>query len=169
MRAKFIKEGVGDKYLYKKHGIKNDFDEFDRRYNSIENRSKLNLIGSFISRSEDKVDVYKNPKLLNNLQSWVRGCSDREGNLYIADDQDILHDELAYFLVRKGMKDDFVDWQRFEDTSTFYLAEGYDLSMEGLENALEDDQKETINTYAPRVEKANPQFNFIYNKTILEA
>lgn len=170
MRARYVNtnEGVGDEYVFNKHGINRDFDEFDRKFIHVKNKKRMNLIGSFISRAEEEVDVYKNPDTLDTLQSWIRACSDRYGNLFVADNQDILHDELAYFLTKQGMKDDFVDWQRLEDTNEFYLAEGYDLGMHGLEYELDDNQKETINNYAPKVKNNNPQYIFIYNKTILE-
>ena len=117
----------------------------------------------------EPVEVYKNPQSLKRLQPWIRGCSDKDGNLYVADSQDILHHDLATFLVSKGIKDDFVDWQRHGKNNTFYLAEGYDLNGRGLQEELTDEQVERINTYTPKVAETHPMYKFIQDTTILNA
>lgn len=171
MRAKFIKEGIGDKYLYNKYGIKDDDIEFQKKYNIEYARKSLIPIGSFQSiYDKSQVQVYKNPSTLKHFNGWVRGCSDKYGDIYIADNEDILHYNLVLYLISKfGMRDDFIDWQQYYDTNQFYLAEGYDLSNKGLEGELTDEQKETINNYAPRVIAKHPNFKFITDKTILLA
>jgi len=171
MRAKFIKEGVGDKYLYNKHGIKDDDVDFQKKYNIEYARKSLIPIGSFQSiYDKSQVQVYKNPATLKHFNGWVRGCSDKHGDIYIADNEDILHYNLVLYLINKfGMHDDFIDWQQYYDTNEFYLAEGYDLSNNGLDEELTDEEKEKINDYAPRVIAKHPNFKFITDKTILNA
>jgi hypothetical protein len=127
------------------------------------------MIGTFKGTFDlNRVEVYKNPQTLRRLKYWVRACSDEHGNLYVADSYDILHFELAKFLALRGIFD-LIDWQRYKNTNTWYLAEGYDLSDKGLENELDDESADLINRLAPAVKERHKQFKFIYDKTILRA
>lgn len=127
-----------------------------------------NLMGTFIGPYEnERIDVYKNPRTLVRLQKWVRGCSDMEGNLYVADSQNVMHNDIAEFL-RKHKKINLIDWQRFGNSNTFYLAEGYDLNLNGLADELSDEEKEMIKTSVPMLRKNFPMFTFIENKTIIQ-
>ena len=128
------------------------------------------VVGWFISKyDKEKVDVYKNPQTLKNFQSWIRGCSDKFGNLYVADSQNILHNDLGQFLIRKGIHDNMLDWQRYRDTDKFYLAEGYDLDMLGLQNALEPEELKMIQTFSAKAKEMHPRFAFISDKTIIDS
>lgn len=127
------------------------------------------MIGTFMGQFDhNRIEVYKNPQTLRRLKYWVRACSDEHGNLYVADSYDVLHFELGKFLALRGIFD-LIDWQRYKNTNTWYLAEGYDLNNNGLENELDEESAELINKLAPIVEERHKQFNFIYDETILRA
>ena len=128
------------------------------------------FVGRFMSDYDKEfVEVYKNPQTLKNLQPWIRACSDKFGNLYVADSQNILHSDLGKFLIKKGIHDNMIDWQRYKDTNKFYVAEGYDLSMLGLENALEPEELNMIRRFSKAVKEEHTRFAFISDKTILDS
>ena len=66
MRAKFVIEGVGDKYLFNKYNMKDEDVEFEKTYQSYQAQQKLIHIGSFLDEIDEKTYVYKNPKKLTN-------------------------------------------------------------------------------------------------------
>lgn len=126
------------------------------------------MIGTYRGQWDaNRIEVYKNPKTLKRLYSWVRACSDKNGNLYVANSEDTLHHELAKFLINRGILE-LIDWQRLRNTDTFYLAEGYDLSVVGLDNALTPEEKKMISNFSDKVIEKHPKFNFIHDRTILE-
>lgn len=127
------------------------------------------FIGTFDSDFDGKVEVYDNPQTISKLQPWIRGCSDEDGNLYVADSQNILHYELASYLTIEFGKLHLIDWQRYGGSNTFYLAEGYDLSDVGLTNSLSEKEIAEIEEMAVMVKNRNKQYEFIHDKTILNA
>jgi hypothetical protein len=176
MRAKFIniEEGVGDKYLQNHYGIKDEDTEFEKKYQNELAKKSLIPIGSFVDEMDEIANVYKNPPSLKYLQMWVRACSDDKGNLYVADSQDIMHWNLEDFLKNQGISSKstyqktFMDWQRHKDTDVFYVAEGYDLELVGLNLSLSKEEKQQFKEYSQAVIKRNPQIKFVYNKTIID-
>ena len=72
-------------------------------------------------RQKTDVEVYKNPKSIKRMGSYNRAISDSEGNLYVADDHNILHSELRNFL--KIPYEGSFNWTRYARSNMFYPAE----------------------------------------------
>lgn len=159
-----VSEGVGDEYLKKKHHIASEFDDFDTIYNKIKNReNKEDII-----YEHNGLTIIKNPKNLNNLGSGVRGVVDIDGNIYVGNKINTLHEELLKILDRKNIVNYRVNWdteipenyitiQRYGNTNTFFLAES-NLMMIPDDDRFDDvsaSREESIPKFIEFIKKAN--------------
>lgn len=124
---------------------------------------------------KSKFEVYKNPKTLERLSPYCRGFLDKNGNLYLVNNNDdITHYDLAKFLNRLGYPiptskkiylffDEVVPIIRNDNTNDFYMGEGF--------TKIFDDDNEfkerNIDTFLNSVQKilnkgkiVNPNYNF---------
>lgn len=86
----YIEEGVGDIYAEKKFGIPNQDTVFDDLYKSSKEKEANEPVaisyGKLKTNDTEKspIEIYKNPKSLNNFGIDVRAIGDSYGNLYVA-------------------------------------------------------------------------------------
>ena len=114
---------------------------------------------------ENTVGIYKNPPSIKRMGKFIRAITDIDGNFYVSDHYDCTHDDIIYFLCKKGeLKEDYWDyqkldsytnlvaWQRKSNTKDFYLAESYQLFSKA----------EKMDQWI--IENIVPYFNDKYNK-----
>lgn len=107
-------------------------------------------------------EIYKNPKSIKRMSSNLRGISDSEGNLYVADnDAHIIHKDIIWFLIDKGILpktmhsspydsrhyEHYVAWQRLNTTNKFAIGESY--------------HRDPPENFIKNLREKNPQFEFI--------
>lgn len=119
------------------------------------------------------IGIYKNPKTIKRFKSWCRGVSDKNGNFYLADDgMTIIHSDIFLWiqkntnLIRQSLDvnknteqllDDFIMWQRYQDTNLFTFSSTYNF----IDSDFPDER------WAQRAEKKNPKLEF-FNGTELQ-
>jgi len=118
----------------------------------------------------DEFDVYKNPRSMKRMGESLRAISDKEGNLYVVDDNatKFIHYQIADWLKIHGyintsghLKYDcknFLYWERLHGTNTFHLSGTYskiDLRKPQI--------RENYEKLARKVKQKNPQYSFISN------
>jgi len=128
------KEGVGDKYLQSKGVMPDSGDEFEKRWQQkqkSDSRDAINgeVVGQVVVDDKNAINgkgvinVYKNPKSLENFDKDVRAISDNEGNLYVGQfNSNYLHDNIGDAV---GIPDTYdttkyMTWVRVGDTNKFY-------------------------------------------------
>ncbi|MFW6219961.1 MAG: hypothetical protein ACOC33_03900, partial [bacterium] len=123
-------EGVGDKYLEKKHGFKPEFSSFEDDYKSYRNiEDKQQII-----RTEHAGNIIKNPTSLENIGPDVRGVIDKRGNLYLEENGSVIHERILQELTDRNqikyqnlwhlkLPEDFITIQRVGNTNDFVLGE----------------------------------------------
>ena len=177
-----VEEGVGDKFVEKKFGIKPEFNDFEKQYQQNIENNKV-VVDLKTGRK-----LIKNPKSLNTVDTDARGVIDTEGNLYIQVDGQNVHTYLLDVLIRKGIVNDDKDWYyalpksfvtvtRDGDTNTFYLGESNKQMIDIDRNEFPDyykdilvdynDAKPVFQKFLDRAKAKNPKFNFL-NINILE-
>ena len=127
------------------------------------------------------VGVYKNPKSIKRMESYIRGISDSDGNFYVVDSGEesrtmFIHTDIAKWLRSKGHisypgsvydpenMEKFVMWQRDRNTNNFFLSESYE------ERDFEDREfKEIVEELIDAVSTKNPQYNFYLDKIPMNA
>ena len=138
----FLKEafkdvGIGTQYLKNKGvNIEDDitmFNKLYKTYSAIRGEEEVLKIG--IDRKA--FIIIKNPRTLKNIEANVRGIIDKEGNIYVEQSQEILHNAIISGLERLNIIKD-VDWwwkllptefvtiQRYGDENLFLLGESND-------------------------------------------
>ena len=87
------------------------------------------------------IDVYKNPSSIKHMEHNIRGISDKDGNFYIVNKSNILHDRILDFLKGKDILTNTgwdnnnyyykgcIAWQRLHGTNELYLGETYSENM----------------------------------------
>ena len=105
-----IIEGVGDKYA-EKFGVKPEFQKFDGQYNQKENAENNEKI---VYTDSSGYTLIKNPKSLKNIGGDVRGVIDTEGNIYIAEKEGKIHDDILKILHQLGLVELDYCWQLHE-------------------------------------------------------
>ena len=100
----YIFEGVGDRYLEKKHHIPDIGNLFKTQWSrELKKRNIKDENGKLVGNTND-TNIYMNPTNLNNFEPEVRAITDVNGNLYVAQlDGDFTHAEIVNLLTKKGM------------------------------------------------------------------
>ncbi len=142
------REGVGDKYAEKAFGIPDTTRQTDvRTQQQMPDPNKGELVGQILNtdmyddwsfefgdeRPQPKpiANAFVNPKSLNDFEPSVRAVSDREGNLFVADkDEMFFHDNLMS-TVRKNKKyaipeTRYIQWYRFHNSNTFDTSNSFE-------------------------------------------
>jgi len=158
-----ILEGVADKYAEKHWGIRDEEEEFNRKYNQAN-------IGEKISSY-----IIKNPRSLNSFPKGCRGVITRDGDLYVAT-EDVIHVDILKDLKRFGIissspsgweditesKDiDFITVQRVWGKDIFAIGESYMLPKSSRDP---EGRKKALEFFIPFLERAknkNPKYKFI--------
>jgi len=146
-----MEEGVGDKYFEKVTGISPEISYF---HNQVRPGGE-EMIKTAFSR------IVKNPKSLDNIGPYVRGVIDKDGNLYLEEKSDTLHDFMLRELSTKGhfkyvedwdwkIPTEFITIHRIGDSKDFVVGESnLQMRPEELRFEMED---------APTREEAKPYF-----------
>jgi len=163
-----IEEGVGDKYLKRKHNISDEFEDFEKTYN----KSKLkkdNIIGTI-----GKTSIIKNPSNLDNIEYGVRCVITKNGDLYISDSMsDVIHNDILLFLKNKGIiseshikwenlenrkPNEFITVQRVWNKDIIAIGESYMIPKRG------EEKQNALNLFVPFFNNAkikNPNIKFV--------
>lgn len=113
---------------------------------------------------ESEISVYKNPKSITRMTDNFRAISDKEGNLYIADDGGLVfihaffYEELKRknFIPNFGSWDtayenlDVIGWQHLKN-NIFWCGEKYP-----------EEKKDEITKMVKNCKKMNPQYKFVF-------
>jgi hypothetical protein len=99
-----VNEGVGDAYAAKL-GIPDEFSDFDTKYAKEQNKEDI-----VYSKPYDDLVIIRNPKSWENIKAWVRGVIDKEGNLYVEQRPERIHDEILERLNDLGLVTYHKDW-----------------------------------------------------------
>ena len=145
-----ISEKIYDRY-------NDEFGEFNKYFNKYKNRQGGMISVGYV----DNVNIYKNPKNLDNFENNVRAILDKRGDLYVAqEDGDFIHGDIAKSL---GMtnnkygiydkKDSVVLLNRVGNKNSFALSDTFINFYE--------DNKNSIDTILTNGKKTNPQYDFI--------
>ena len=113
------------------------------------------------------LDIYKNPKSIKKMESWMRGISDKNGDLFVLDDggKYVIHNQFSTWLNQRGYpvpagdhvwydQDNVLCWMRLDNTNKFYLSETY---QEGDIEYIQENSIELVE----KVRQKNPSFIFI--------
>lgn len=160
-------EGVGDKYLEKKHGFKPEFDDFDKKYQSHQNMEN----GEKIVYKDNYTTIIRNPKTLKNIGPNVRGIIDKHGNLYVEEQPNVIHNVMLHRLNDVGLINYITGWhkkiptefitvQRLSNTNVFYLGE----SNEILSNRIDRSSNMEYWKDTPTPEEVRPAFKEFLRK-----
>jgi hypothetical protein len=132
------------------------------------------LVHQFTGRwSDSDIEIYKNPPSIKNMDYGARAISDREGNIWVADNSNTTHYEMFDALWSKKLipapwyhneTDDYnlymMGWQRLHKTNKFYVAETFDPEeIWSLESQIAE--------FAVAAQERNPQYEFLV-ESILE-
>ena len=170
-------EGVGDKYLERRHGMKPEFDDFEKDFKSQKNRED----GEKIVYKDENVTIIKNPNTLDNIGQYVRGVIDKEGNLYIEESANVVHNVildkldklgLINFVERwdKKLPTEFITVQRLGSSTAFFLGES-NVMMKDPEDRFDEDPywkdvpkieegKPVFEEFLRRAKQKNPKYDF---------
>jgi hypothetical protein len=122
-----------------------------------------------------KFEVYKNPTTLEKLSPYCRGFLDKNGNIYVVDNNDdITHYDLAKFLNKSGYPiptskkiylffDTVVPIIRYDSTNDFYIGEGFTKIFDQDNEFKERDIDTFLNDIQKILNKGkivNPNYNF---------
>lgn len=159
-------EGVGDKYAERRFNIPNQDDEFEKEYQQKlkkDNPSPEN--GKLVATVEDRtshefVNIYKNPKSLKNFGENVRGISDNNGNLYLAQfDKRFLHSDIGNALkIDLKNTNEFISWLRLRTNDIFITSYTFVESLKGMND-------ESFKIVQQRIEKINNIYPFKFMLT----
>lgn len=164
---KMENEGVGDKYLEKKFGIDQEFNDFHNKFNTktnYENEKVVNLNGLLLVR---------NPKSLKNIGDYVRGVVDKNGNIYVEIEVGYIHDyilnELDQFGLIKYVDEwenktptEFITIQRYSSTDLFYIGESYFLFNPNHFNYK--NLQQIFQNFINKAKQKNPQIKIVNEK-----
>jgi len=165
-------EGVGDKFLANKYITPDDNEEFEKIYKSKKQKEEDKPITYIKDRLGKITPVFKNPKNLFNFDRNVRAIADKEGNLYVAlEDNYFNHGKMANYLNTVGIincekyyennknnantnygiyanQSNYLLLNRKEDTNTFGVSDAYEHSGEASEDMFK------------ALRKRNPQYDY---------
>jgi hypothetical protein len=155
-------EGVADKYG-EKFGLANPDDEMNRiALSGIKQDDMGKFIGTY---RNGELNVYLNPKSLNNFDSDVRAVTHIDGNLYIFQTNESGYHSIITFVVNNSKTNDNIGdaytgkenltWHRIGKTNDF----GLSVSSKFYPQYPEIQQYVIENLKNSRI--VNPQFNFI--------
>jgi len=134
----------------------------------LKNLLKEDLIGRIRG-----YEVFKNPISISRMEDNLRAISDPDGNLFVIDSNDVMHNDIAAFLQKKGYKipesygtdglakiteRGYISWARKGNSKDFYLGESYVLGMYPFDA---HEVISAIKKYAKKTNAKNPQYNFI--------
>lgn len=176
MLAKFIYEGVADRYASKEFGIRDKIEDFGFKYHIF----NLKKDGNIITYIND-IPLVKNPKSLKDFPPDCRGVLTKDGVLYvIADSFNVIHVDILSKMKQKGIiseqpvswedltkrvPDEFICVQRVWNKDVFALSDSYVLpKKEGREEVLE-----LFKPFIILANKKHPQFKFINENVIRTA
>jgi len=136
-------------------------------------------VGESIDKGKIYVNVYKNPPSIDKMSKWTRAITDSSGNLYIADDYMLIHTNMIYYLIdngyipshktnyfSRGVYEDIVAWQRYNNTREFYLSESYsdiEIKRKGREKEILDNSISIVND---RWDKIKFKSSIIHDNTM---
>lgn len=142
----------------------------DLEYNHVDDATKDEYVlteeqlEDFIFNDDLVIDVYKNPKSMKRMKDSIRGILDKEGNLYVINDNyNVIHNIFAEWLnlngypVAKNTYENLhstVPLQRFGNSDNFYLSES--VKADEIEENLEN-----IVIILRKAKQKNPQYNYI--------
>lgn len=136
------------------------------------------------------VTFYKNPKSIKRMSHWKRAVSDKDGNLFVADDKDtMLHSYIVNWLHKTGNVKHFskdlrnlmkwyIMWHQVGKSNIFCLSESYrTMSADGKDYLLKGSDEPLgtayydIRHFQPFIESSlkklrrkNPQFEFVLER-----
>lgn len=111
IKQDFIKEGLGDKFLYNQNIIKDEDNDYDKEYAKknleIDQYDDIFTMKSkYGSDYENKIyKIYKNPKSLDFINKDARGIILTNGDLYLSEEPKPIHHEILEYLSYIGIID----------------------------------------------------------------
>ena len=103
MRAKKVQESVSDKYLENNYGIPDEFDDFEKLYREKLAAEATDPEKNIVISKDGEWKLLKNPSSMAVLGSNVRGVITPDGNLYIENFSDKIHQDILEILFEKGI------------------------------------------------------------------
>lgn len=167
-----ISDDVADKYFEKLTGKSDEFNNFEKKYASIQSKEENNEI--FNVRNSDNWTIIKNPVDLNSFESGVRGVITSNGDFYLElTSNGTIHNDIIGVLKEKGVVSPSVqkNWGlRIPQQSGFLTVQRYKKSFSiaiGESNRLIyniDSYNKYISYYDEFLNKAkikNPNIDFV--------
>ena len=132
-------------------------------------RESLNeeLLGTIKSPWNALGDLYKNPPTIRRMGQWVRAITNKNGDLYIVDSPDIIHNDIINYLTEIGeisklvrywdspLKEDnpegIIAWQRKGNTMELYLSESYGMMGQDMENEIPEEWYDEVSLRNPAI------------------
>jgi hypothetical protein len=161
-------EGVADKYAERQFHIEDPNAEMDRiAMSGIKDTSMGELMGNFMVHGGVQINIYKNPKKLDNFDENVRAISSHKGNLYVAQNNGAYyHREIASILNDSNTaagnyigeayeEKNNVTWHRIEDRDDF----GYSISFRDFGKDIRNIN--VVKSHLDAVRRMNPTLHFI--------
>ena len=164
-----MEEGVGDKYAEKKFNIPDSDKEFEKDFKSYKQNEIEKPFGYVDLSNGKRVEVYKNPKSLNNFDDDVRAIGDVRGNLYVAvKNNGFLHGHMAKNIGLGSTLHDiyvkpseFVLLHRIDNTNDFGFADSTSNQYYvPSTNKPLSYYKNAINNILKNIKAKNPSFKF---------
>ena len=170
-------EGVGDKYADRKFNMEPEFFGFEKSYKKHkilgEDEGQQNIFHCE-KWGEDHL-IIKNPISLKNFAPDVRGVIDKQGNLYLEQFPDLVHDDILYALEESNVLKYVVSWhikiptefitvQRIGNKNLIVLGESNEMMFP-------DDQRETKywkEHNIPKYSESEPVFKEFLRKAKLK-
>ena len=177
-------------FTHQKSGIYGHGNNFQREFNKINDKYLYSKLSDLLHETKMikllplyeellgtipiiDVEIYKNPKSIKRMKSYLRAISDKLGDLYVANDaHNIIHSEMARRINKfnnattfntipekfyNKLNPECITWVRKGDTNTFILGE----SNKFVEFMSKEDLK-NYKILLDKVRQKNPQFNFIF-------
>jgi hypothetical protein len=170
-----VKEGVADKLAAQRFNIPDPNVEMDKiAMSGIKDSSTGELVGVIEHEWIDwqhvehrsEVNVYMNPKTLQNFDEDVRAITDSKGNLFIGQlDTDYYHGELAAAVDEEHPEYDLVPAYDDYDKKILWhrvgLSREFGLSVSYISYIKRPEGMESAGKLLEAVQRKNPQFEFV--------
>lgn len=170
-----ISDDVADKYFQKLTGKPDEFNNFEKKYASVQSQENHNEV--FNVRDSDNWTIIKNPIDLKPFESAVRGIITSNGDFYLELTSNGIHNDIIGILKEKGVVSPSVqkNWGlKIPQRSGFLTVQRYKKSFSiaiGESNRLIydiDNYNKYISYYDEFLNKAkikNPNIDFV-NKLV---
>ena len=137
-------------------------------------RKLLKLNEEHLGETDNGYGVYRNPKSIKRMDSYLRAISFPNGDLYVVDDgSHVIHPQFSDWLETKGYKipvdiglkigivkgiiKGYISWQRKGTSNDFYLSESTDFTDAKFDK---DKLMPYLEKYSKKVKQKNPKINF---------